>query len=68
MAMWPGVVPPFITLYGQAWLFHPSLDSKRYSVLLGGVTQMGESTWLDDAQRGEAGQFAVWLCVEEVIW
>jgi hypothetical protein len=54
-------------LYGQAWLFHPSLDSKRYSVLLGGVTQMGESTWLDDAQRGEAGQFAVLQCVEEII-
>jgi hypothetical protein len=28
---------------------------------------MGESTWLDDAQRGEAGQFAVWLSVEEII-
>lgn len=67
MDMWPGVVPLFITLYGQAWLFHPSLGSKRYSVLLGGVTQMGESTWLDDAQRGEAGQFAVWQCVKEII-
>jgi hypothetical protein len=32
---------------------------KRYSVLLGGVTQMDEFTWSNDAQRGEAGQFAV---------
>jgi hypothetical protein len=30
----------------------------KYSILLGGVMQMDESSWSNDAQRGEAGQFA----------
>jgi hypothetical protein len=32
---------------------------KWYSILLGGVMQMIESTWLNDVQRGGACQFSV---------
>jgi hypothetical protein len=35
---------------------------KLYSVLVGAVTNKEESTWSNDAQRGEAGQSAAWLC------
>jgi hypothetical protein len=39
---------------------------KRYSVLLGGTTQMNESPWLNDQQRGEAPRLVIWLCVKNI--
>jgi hypothetical protein len=27
---------------------------------------MDKSTWMEDVQGGEAGQFGVWLCVEQI--
>jgi hypothetical protein len=36
---------------------------EQYAIILGEVVQMDKSTWLNGAQKGEAGQFAAWLCV-----
>jgi hypothetical protein len=44
------------------------MNSERYSVFWGGVTQMVESTLSNDAQSGEAGQFAAWLSTKQIIW
>jgi hypothetical protein len=41
---------------------------KQYSAVLGGATQMDESTWTNDEQRGEAGQIAAWFYVQQIIW
>jgi hypothetical protein len=39
---------------------------KSYFVLLGGTTQMDESSWLNGERRGEAPPFAVWFFVKNI--
>jgi hypothetical protein len=49
-------------------VFHPHpLDLETVFHFLDTVMQMGEFTWLDSLQGGEAGQFAAWLCAELII-
>jgi hypothetical protein len=40
---------------------------KQYPVLLGGVTNMEESTLSKDEQRGEIGHTAAWHCAEKMV-
>jgi hypothetical protein len=42
-------------------------SQKQYSILLGGFTNIDDSTWLNKVQRDEAGKIAAWLPEEQVI-
>jgi hypothetical protein len=41
---------------------------KQHSVLFGAIANRDTSTWSNDAERGEAGQHAAWLCAQHLIW
>jgi hypothetical protein len=40
---------------------------KQYPSLLGGVTNMDESTLSNDEQTGEVGQSTAWHCAEQMV-
>jgi hypothetical protein len=44
------------------------MHSETYSILLAGVMSVDDFAVLSDVQRGQAVQFAAWLCAEQIVW
>jgi hypothetical protein len=42
-------------------------SQKLFQILFGRDTHVNQTAWSKDAHRGEAGQFAAWLCVEQIV-
>jgi hypothetical protein len=56
-------------LSGKTAHFQPravSYTLKYYSLLVSHADDE-QYTWLNEAQKGEAGQFAAWLCIQQMV-
>jgi len=42
-----------------------SYTQKHYSFLVSHADE--QYTWLNEAQKGEAGQFVAWLCIQQML-
>jgi len=63
------VVNPHINhLSGKTVHFQPRIvpyTQKYYSFLVSHADE--QYTWLNEAQKGEAGQLAAWLCIQQMV-